>query len=175
MKSCLAMVGMAVLLLLGTCTYVGWNGYQGLKSFANGRDQFTYHSGETKRTVYNQLSAYFSSSAYEQFDGMMADDSRPRVSITKYPYSGLRISMATPSRIYLILNVAIEETSSTSSEVRVKFNTDTLADTLMGRVSSRDLENRIADEIENALEAIDARRVPARSFQIKRIIKETQA
>jgi hypothetical protein len=174
MKSCLAMVGMAFLLLLGTCSYMGWSGYKGLQSFANGRDQFTYHSGESKRAVYNRLSDYFAGTVYERFDGMLADDSRPRVALGKYPYSGFRIAMSTPSRIYMILNVTIEESGDSSSKVMVKIDADTLASTLIGRVSNRDLEAQIADDVEGALQAIDARQVPHHGFQIKRIIGQAR-
>ncbi len=174
MKSCLAVVGMIFLLMLGTCSYAGWTGLKGLKSLANGRDHFTYHSGEPRRAVYNRLSDYFAGTVYERFDGMLADDGKPRVSLHQYPYSGFRVSMATPSRVYLILNVTIEETSASSSEIKVTVNGDTLADTLIGRVSSRDLEDSITSDIETALRDIDARRAPVRGFQIRRLIRTAQ-
>ncbi len=175
MKSCLAVVGMAFLLLLGTCSFMGWSGYKGLKGLVDNRNSITYRSGEDPVRVYNQLNRYFASTPYDRLDGLLADGGRPRISLSGVKPQSIRLVVSTPSKLYMTLNVAIApEAAGTGSKVEVRFNADALSKTLIGRVDEWSLDKAITADIEQALDAINERRTPSRGFQLKRLINETQ-
>jgi hypothetical protein len=173
MKSCLAVVGMAFLLLVGSCSYMGWSGYKGLKGLVEDRNEITYRSGEDPRRVYNQLERYFASAPYDRLDGMLADGARPRISLSGQKPQSIRLVVSTPSKLYMTLNTKITPEGS-GSKVEIRFNADALSQTLTGRVNEWSLDKAITTDIETALEAINARRTPARGFQLKRLVNETQ-
>ncbi len=175
MKSCLAVVGMAFLLFVGSCSYMGWTGYKGLKGLVEDRNEITYRSGEDPRRVYNQLERYFASAPYDRLDRMLADGGRPRISLSGQKPQSIRLVVSTPSKLYMTLNAKITpEAAGAGSKIEVRFNADRLAQTLTGRVNEWSLDKAITKDIEAALDAINARRTPSHGFQLKRLINETQ-
>ncbi len=154
---------------------MGWTGYKGLKGLVEGRNVITYRSGEDPVRVYNQLNRYFASAPYDRLGGMLADGGKPRISLSGQKPHSIRLVVSTPSKLYMTLNATIKpEPSGAGSKIEVRFNADTLSKTLTGRVNEWSLDKAITNDIEQALQAINERRTPARGFQLKRLINETQ-
>ena len=135
MKSCLAVIGLCTVLLVGSCV-VGFAGFRGVIDPQSASGRIEKPAAEVKQAVYDYL------------DGATAGRFAGRAKVDYMSDGTMRLHVGKAEPYEMTMSVAFEPDGDTATKVSATFNADNLAWSQPEKTLSTNLHRCIRDDFE---------------------------